>query len=213
MVRWLPPAPFLNKNFSGRERVRPRGGSSRIPQGSRFAASGSCSNALFGQDGINQPGIDSSSAYLRSWLVSRLRPPDLGRALVPPSPRSTAYEKERKPLTGRRLPRRLSTPPPLHHSLESSGLRPLRFYDLRHTVGSLAINRASIVQVQGWMGHADVDTRAATYTTSHALATPNCSPGRSASPRRARANGQPRRTPNATTGAHDARSPDYASEA
>jgi integrase len=37
-------------------------------------------------------------------------------------------------------------------------LRPLRFHDLRHTFGSLAINRASIVQVQGWMGHADVDT-------------------------------------------------------
>lgn len=37
-------------------------------------------------------------------------------------------------------------------------LRPLRFHDLRHTFGSLAINRASIVQVQSWMGHADVDT-------------------------------------------------------
>jgi integrase len=39
-----------------------------------------------------------------------------------------------------------------------AGLRPLRFHDLRHTFGSLAINRASIVQVQAWMGHADVDT-------------------------------------------------------
>jgi integrase len=29
---------------------------------------------------------------------------------------------------------------------------------LRHTFGSLAINRGSIVQVQAWMGHADVDT-------------------------------------------------------
>jgi integrase len=41
---------------------------------------------------------------------------------------------------------------------KSAGLRPLRFHDLRHTFGSLAINRASIVQVQAWMGHADVDT-------------------------------------------------------
>ena len=37
-------------------------------------------------------------------------------------------------------------------------LRPLRFHDLRHTFGSLAINRASIVQVQHWMGHADIKT-------------------------------------------------------
>jgi integrase len=29
---------------------------------------------------------------------------------------------------------------------------------LRHTFGSLAINRGSIVQVQAWMGHADIDT-------------------------------------------------------
>jgi integrase len=41
---------------------------------------------------------------------------------------------------------------------ERAGLRPLRFHDLRHTFGSLAINRASIVQVQHWMGHADVET-------------------------------------------------------
>jgi integrase len=39
-----------------------------------------------------------------------------------------------------------------------AGLRPLRFHDLRHTFGSLAVNRASIVQVQGWMGHADIKT-------------------------------------------------------
>ena len=43
-------------------------------------------------------------------------------------------------------------------ALEAAGLRRLRFHDLRHTFGSLAINRASIVQVQAWMGHADVDT-------------------------------------------------------
>jgi integrase len=39
-----------------------------------------------------------------------------------------------------------------------AGLRPLWFHDLRHTFGSLAINRASIVQVQHWMGHADIQT-------------------------------------------------------
>jgi integrase len=41
---------------------------------------------------------------------------------------------------------------------DRAGLRPLRFHDLRHTFGSLAINRASIVQVQAWMGHADIKT-------------------------------------------------------
>jgi integrase len=43
-------------------------------------------------------------------------------------------------------------------ALAAAELRPLRFHDLRHTFGSLAINRASIVQVHAWMGHADIDT-------------------------------------------------------
>jgi integrase len=41
---------------------------------------------------------------------------------------------------------------------DAAALRPLRFHDLRHTFGSLAINRASIVQVQAWMGHPDAKT-------------------------------------------------------
>lgn len=41
---------------------------------------------------------------------------------------------------------------------DAAKLRPLRFHDLRHTFGSLAINFASIVQVQAWMGHAKVTT-------------------------------------------------------
>lgn len=40
----------------------------------------------------------------------------------------------------------------------AAGLRELRFHDLRHTFGSLAINFASIVQVQAWMGHAKITT-------------------------------------------------------
>jgi integrase len=43
-------------------------------------------------------------------------------------------------------------------TLEAAGLRQLRFHDLRHTFGSLAINVASIVQVQAWMGHSDINT-------------------------------------------------------
>jgi integrase len=43
-------------------------------------------------------------------------------------------------------------------TLDAADLRQLRFHDLRHTFGSLAINVASIVQVQAWMGHADIKT-------------------------------------------------------
>jgi integrase len=39
-------------------------------------------------------------------------------------------------------------------------LRPLRFHDLRHTFGSLAINVGSTIEVQHWMGHADARTTA-----------------------------------------------------
>ena len=45
-----------------------------------------------------------------------------------------------------------------HSTLHAAGLRRLRFHDLRHTFGSLSINVASIVQVQAWMGHADIQT-------------------------------------------------------
>jgi integrase len=41
-----------------------------------------------------------------------------------------------------------------------ASLPPLRFHDLRHTFGSLAINVGSQVEVQAWMGHADVRTTA-----------------------------------------------------
>jgi integrase len=43
-------------------------------------------------------------------------------------------------------------------ALKRARLRELRFHDLRHTFGSIAINRADIVQVQAWMGHADLKT-------------------------------------------------------
>ncbi len=43
-------------------------------------------------------------------------------------------------------------------ALEKAKLRKLRFHDPRHTYGSIAIDQATIVQVQAWMGHADVQT-------------------------------------------------------
>jgi integrase len=49
--------------------------------------------------------------------------------------------------------------------MKVAGIRRLRFHDLRHTFGSLAITRADIVEVQAWMGHADIQTTMR-YTTS-----------------------------------------------
>jgi integrase len=43
-------------------------------------------------------------------------------------------------------------------ALKRAGLRELRFHDLRHCFGSLAINALSIIEVQQAMGHADVKT-------------------------------------------------------
>src|SRR4051794_24150343 len=48
--------------------------------------------------------------------------------------------------------------PRYERAVKAAGLRRLRFHDLRHTFGWLVINRADIVQVQTWMGHADVRT-------------------------------------------------------
>lgn len=41
---------------------------------------------------------------------------------------------------------------------KGAGLRALTFHDLRHVFGTLAINRADPLQVQHWMGHADLKT-------------------------------------------------------
>jgi len=45
-------------------------------------------------------------------------------------------------------------------SVRRAGLRSLTFHSLRHFFGSGAVNRASIVQVREWMGHADIKTTA-----------------------------------------------------
>jgi integrase len=42
---------------------------------------------------------------------------------------------------------------------DAAGLPPLRFHDLRHTFGTLAVDGgASLVQVQAWLGHSDIRT-------------------------------------------------------
>ena len=41
---------------------------------------------------------------------------------------------------------------------DAAGLRPLRFHDLRHTFGSVAIRTADPCELQEWMGHSDFST-------------------------------------------------------
>jgi integrase len=54
-------------------------------------------------------------------------------------------------------------------AVRRAGLRPLPFHSLRHHFGSMAVNRASLVQVQAWMGHAHIQTTARyLHAKSHA---------------------------------------------
>jgi integrase len=43
-------------------------------------------------------------------------------------------------------------------ALARAELRQLRFHDLRHTFGTLAVRRAEVPAVQAWMGHSDIQT-------------------------------------------------------
>lgn len=45
-------------------------------------------------------------------------------------------------------------------AVKRAQLRPLPFHSLRHHFGSMAVNRATLVQVQSWMGHAHIQTTA-----------------------------------------------------
>ena len=75
------------------------------------------------------------------------------RKLVPNDRADLVFPGERAEyLDGAALRRRYKK------ALERARLRRLRFHDLRHTFGSVAIDQATIVQVQAWMGHADVQT-------------------------------------------------------
>jgi integrase len=68
------------------------------------------------------------------------------RDRVPPRPR-----RPRLPRRARRVPRQLRLRHRYKKALDKAELRPLRFHDLRHTFGSIAINQATIVQSRrGW---------------------------------------------------------------
>jgi integrase len=57
-----------------------------------------------------------------------------------------------EPLDGSALRRRFK------RARDAAGLRPLRFHDLRHTFGSVAIRTADPRELQEWMGHSDFST-------------------------------------------------------
>ena len=64
----------------------------------------------------------------------------------------------RVPGRHRPLPGRLALRIRYKAALDRAGLRQLRFHDLRHTFGTLAVRRAEVPAVQAWMGHADIQT-------------------------------------------------------
>jgi integrase len=43
-------------------------------------------------------------------------------------------------------------------ALARADLRPLRFHDLRHTFGTLAVGKAEVPAVQAWMGRSHIGT-------------------------------------------------------
>jgi integrase len=45
-----------------------------------------------------------------------------------------------------------------HEAREQAGLKYLRFHDLRHTFGTLAVRVFPLTDVKAYMGHADVQT-------------------------------------------------------
>lgn len=76
----------------------------------------------------------------------------------PPAARAARPRRPGVPRRARRVSRRLRAAPPLQ---EGAGARRTAAAPLPRPaphLGSIAINQATIVQVQAWMGHADIDT-------------------------------------------------------
>jgi integrase len=57
-------------------------------------------------------------------------------------------------------PANTSTPARYAAAVTRAELRALPFHSLRHNFGSIAVNRASLVQVQPWVGHSHIQTTA-----------------------------------------------------
>lgn len=94
-------------------------------------------------EGRTVPMADEVAAVLARAIPANARPGDL----VFPSPLTD----------GRHDPSALSRR--YVKARDAAGLPPVKFHELRHTFGTLALDGgASLVQVQEWMGHADIST-------------------------------------------------------
>jgi len=82
------------------------------------------------------------------------RSPASGSANSSP-PTTTQCSPARSAGTSRERP-----PQSLRTSGEASRAAALPFHSLRHYFGSMAVNRASLVQAQSWMGHSEIQTTA-----------------------------------------------------
>lgn len=121
--------------------------------------------------------VDFEKAALRveaSYTLSTLGPPKSGKVrsvpMVEPVAQALAKLGNREDFAGRddlvfpgivgeyldasALRRRYKD------ALTRAELRPLRLHDLRHSFASIAVSRMSLVDVQAYMGHADIQTTA-----------------------------------------------------
>jgi integrase len=61
-------------------------------------------------------------------------------------------------LVSLRAPRGLRPAPPLLRRVKAAGIQHLRFQDLRHSFGTLAVQVFPLSDVRAYMGHADIAT-------------------------------------------------------
>lgn len=61
-------------------------------------------------------------------------------------------ERDGRPLSPTRVRKRF------RRTCGAAGLRPLRFHDLRHTFGSIAVRGVDTATLKTWMGHAKLVT-------------------------------------------------------
>ena len=122
-------------------------------------------------------GVDTPKSGGESGADGRTRSPghwhDLASAKQPTADDDLVFRVPRGHVNAQKLGYRYKA------ALKRAGLRELRFHDLRHTFGTIAINRADIVQVQAWMGHADIKTTQRYLHYKAATTRPSSSPGRS----------------------------------
>jgi len=87
-------------------------------------------------------------------LIDDVAARSTGSAAASTSPRG----RPRVPEPGRKPDRRLKLRRRFYKALERAGLKRLRFHDLRHSFGTLAVQVFPLTDVKAYMGHADIQT-------------------------------------------------------